>query len=394
MQAPDAWERQLQQLQKTESLSRMAGAIAHHFNNLLMVVIGNLDIAMDEPAQVEAPFKCLTAALQAADRAAEVSGLMLTYLGQSLTKLELLDLADACRSGLPPLNSAITKNIALKTEFPSPGPVINANANQIQRMLRNLVVNAAEAIGDNEGTIALTLKTIPSSLIPAAHRYPVEWAPRKDLYACLEVGDTGFGIAAEDFDKLFDPFFSSKFTGRGLGLSVVLGILRAHCGGITVESEPGRGSTFRIFLPVSLGQVVLQPETTVRDVKIEDGGTVLLVEDNAPVRDIAMAMLTRLGFTVLTAQDGFDAVEMFRHHQADIRAVVCDLTMPRMDGWETLTALRTLAPEIPFVLTSGKDEALVMQGDHPERPQAFLQKPFVREKLRMALEMALQSSTP
>ena len=196
------------------------------------------------------------------------------------------------------------------------------------------------------------------------------------------MADTGCGIADKDIEKLFDPFFTTKFTGRGLGLPVVLGIVRRAGGGITVESKPGQGSVFRVFLPViSRRSPPSLPEKAAKAPEIEGGGTVLLIEDEEQVRNMAEVMLTRLGYTVLEARDGIEAVEIFRQHQDEIRCVLSDLTMPRMDGWETLAALRKISPDIPVILSSGYDEAQVMAGEHPERPQAFLGKPYGLKEL-------------
>ena len=201
--------------------------------------------------------------------------------------------------------------------------------------------------------------------------------------------DAGCGIADEDIEKLFDPFFSSKFTGRGLGLPVVLGIVKAHGGAVTVESEPGRGSIFRVFLPVSNEEVPRQQDKTTQPLPMEGGGTVLLVEDETMVRNIAATMLKHLGFSVIEAKDGVDAVEVFRQRRDEISCVLCDLTMPRMNGWETLTAMRKLAPDIPMILASGYDEAQVMEGDHPELPQVFLSKPYKHKDLIDAINQAM-----
>jgi CheY-like chemotaxis protein len=294
--------------------------------------------------------------------------------------------------------------VVLETDLPSPGPVISANENQIQQVLTNLVINAWEAIGEGRGAIHLSIKTISPAEIPAAYRLPIGWQSQDSAYAGMEVKDAGCGIADKDIEKLFDPFFSSKFTGRGLGLSVVLGIVKAHDGAVTVESEPGRGSTFRVFLPVSAEEVPRQPDkgncgdallqgvpVIPSSIKTEGSGTVLLVEDEEMVRDVAAAMLKHLGFTVLEAKDGIEAVEVFRQRQDEIRCVLCDLAMPRMNGWETLTALRNLAPDIPVILASGYDKAQVMAGDHPELPQAFVGKPYKFRGLSDAINQALVS---
>jgi two-component system cell cycle sensor histidine kinase/response regulator CckA len=225
--------------------------------------------------------------------------------------------------------------------------------------------------------------------IPAVYRFPIGWQPQDHAYACLEVVDAGCGIADKDIENLFDPFFSSKFTGRGLGLSVVIGIVRPHSGVVTVESEPGRGSIFRVFIPVSEEEVPQQPEKAAKSPEFEGGGTVLLVDDEEMVREMAAAMLARLGFTVLEAKDGVEAVEVFRQRQDEIRCVLSDLTMPRMNGWETLTALRNIVPDLPVILASGYNEAQVMAGDHPQLPQVFLGKPYNLKGLSDAMSQAL-----
>lgn len=251
-------EAQNRQLQKAESLGRMAAAIAHHFNNQLGAVIGNLDLAMRAVSRGESPQETISAAMRASNRAAGMSKQMLTYLGQSFDKHEPLDFSDACLQSLPLLQSIMSENAILKTDLPSSGPVVMANINQMQQVMTNLITNAWEALGENRGTILLSVKTVPAVDIPTTHRFPLEWQPKSSAYASMDVTDTGCGIEETDMEKLFDPFFSSKFTGRGMGLAVVLGIVRAHGGAITVESTPGKGSSFRVFLPV------------VRDIKEKD----------------------------------------------------------------------------------------------------------------------------
>jgi PAS domain S-box-containing protein len=373
-------EAQNRQLQKAESLGRMAGAIAHHFNNMLAVSIGNLELAiMDLPPGSDV-LKNLTQAMKASHKAAEVSSLMLTYLGQTPGKHEPLDLSDICHLGMSMLRAVIPNKVIVETELPSPGPTIRANANQMHQVLTNLITNVWESIGDNGGTIRLIIKTVSSADITASHCFPIDYQPQSIPYACMEVTDTGCGISDKDIEKIFDPFFTTKFTGRGMGLPVVLGIVRAHNGAVSVESKPGRGSVFRIFLPVSTEEIPLQQEKIVpvqkSAISLKGGGTVLLIEDEEQVREMAGIMLTRLGYTVLEAKDGVEAVEIFQQHQDDIHCVLSDLTMPRMDGWETLVALRKLSHDIPVILSSGYDEARVMAGEHPERPNAFLGKPY------------------
>ncbi len=382
-------EAQNRHLQKSESLGRMAGAIAHHFNNQLAVVVGNLEMAMDELPRDAGPINGLNAAMQAAGKAAQMSGMMLTFLGQSPDKSEPLDIAEVCLRSQPFIRTVMPANIVTENNVPSPGPVIKGNANQIEQVLANLLTNAREAIGDNKGTISLNVRTVFPAEIPTVHRFPVDWQPQVNAYACLEVMDTGCGIKDKNIEKLFDPFFSTKFTGRGMGLPVVLGIIKAHGGVINVESERDRGSTFQIFFPVSGEKVLRQPEKVAKVLKFEEGGTVLLVEDEETLRNVAKDMLNRLGFAVLVAKDGVAALELFRQHQDEIKFVLSDLTMPRMNGWETLKALRKIQPGITVIIASGYDIAQVMSGDHPELPQAFLGKPYGLKGLRDAISQAM-----
>jgi PAS domain S-box-containing protein len=379
---------QLAQAQKAESIGRMAGAIAHIFNNQLGVVIGNLDMVIEDLPRDAKPVTNLTAAMQGARKAAQVSGLMLTYLGQTTCVHVPLDLSESCSQSLPSLRVGTFPGLILKVNVPSPGPTVSANITEIQQMLTNLVTNAREAIGEKQGTVTLTVRTVPQAEISKVHRYPTGWQAENATYACLEVADTGCGIVNEAIDKIFDPFYSTKFTGRGLGLPVVFGIVRAHDGVITVTSEE-HGSTFRVFLPLSAEEIPRQPGKTAQPLARAGSGTVLLIEDEKMTRDMAKTMITRLGYTVLAAKDGIEAMEMFARHQDVICCVVSDVTMPRMNGWQTLAALRKLSPGIPVILSSGYDEAQVLIGDHPERPQAFLHKPYQKVELQAALAKAM-----
>jgi len=238
------------QLQKAESLSRMAGAIAHHFNNQLQTVLMGLELAEGDLLQDSGPARRVTEAMMAAHRAAAMSKLMLVYLGQAPGVHESLDLSIACSRWLSLLEVALPKRVVLEIDLASPGPTIRANAEQIQQVLTNLVANAWEAGGAGRGEIQVTVKAVTSAEVPLAHRVPPDWQPLGPVFACLEVVDHGCGVAEADIEKLFDPFFSTKFTGRGLGLPVVLGIVRSHGGVVTVESTPGSGSVFRVYLPV------------------------------------------------------------------------------------------------------------------------------------------------
>ena len=384
----DALEVLNRQLQKAESLGRMAGAIAHHFNNKLQSLMVNLELMAELPKGTD-PAQFLARAKQATEQAAEVSRLLLVYLGQTPSEQNPQFLSQLCHATLPMLQVTLPPAVTLEMDCPSPGPVIRANANEMHQVLANLVTNAWEAMGDARGSIRLSLRTCAAADIPTAHRFPIGWRPQGPEFACLEVTDSGYGIESADIEKLFDPFFSTQLTGRGLGLPVVLGIVRAHGGAVAVESRQSQGSIFRIYLPVWTEAIPRAPETGVQAPRPEGGGTILLVDDDALLLESTGALVEKLGFTLLTAKDGVEAVEVFRQHQGEIWCVITDLTMPRMDGWETLTALRQLDPALPVILASGYDKAQVLSGTHPVRPQAFLSKPYDRHQFSDALGQAL-----
>jgi PAS domain S-box-containing protein len=245
-------EQRLQQIQKAESLARMAGAVAHHFNNMLAVILGNLEMAREELSSEERALSNIAEAYKAARRAADISRLMLTYLGQDPAPRHPLDLSAVCRSGLESRRADIQKGCRLKQDLPEPGPVITGNAAQMKQVLDVLVENAWEALAERpEGVMIVSVGAADSSDIGKIPRFPADWIASDRAYARLTVTDNSDGMDEETIGRIFDPFFTTKFTGRGLGLPAALGIVKAHGGCVTVESSPGRGSVFRVFLPLS-----------------------------------------------------------------------------------------------------------------------------------------------
>ena len=243
-----ALEARNRRLRKAESLGRMAGAIAHHFNNQLQSVLLNLDILALPAADGDRPRR-VGQARKAAERAGEVSRRMLAYLGQTAGEQQPQPLGDLCRACLPILQAA-RPGRALALERLPPDPVVAANALELQEVLANLVANADEAMAGREGPVRVRLSVQAAADLDLGHCFPADWRPTAGHCACLEVIDAGHGIPEPDLDLLFDPFFTTRFTGRGLGLPVALGIVRAHGGAIAVDSRPGCGSTFRVLLPL------------------------------------------------------------------------------------------------------------------------------------------------
>ena len=238
-------------LEKTESLGRMAAAVAHVFNNQLQALLGNLELASFALQDGENPRTMLDEAMRATRKAAELSGLMVTYLGQARAHGQRVDLADLFRKRLDSSRAAFPAGIDVAAVFPSSPAIANANPEQMLLLLDHLLANAREAIGDRPGSVQVSLRRASPSPDPDALRFPPDWEPRDDSFFCLEVADSGCGIPEADLEKVFDPFFSTKFTGRGMGLAVALGIARTHGGAIRVESSPNEGSSFQVFIPAA-----------------------------------------------------------------------------------------------------------------------------------------------
>lgn len=241
---------QLHHARKMEALGRMAGSVAHHFNNQLSVVLGHLELVMEELPGDSAFHDNLAEAMTAGEKASDVSRQMLTYLGQTMSVKCEMDLSAVCRDHVPEIQEELPGHIALETDFQRPGPVIWANDADMRQAIKAMLVNSCEAIGDAPGRMAIRTCSMTEVDSRGFHFIPRGWEPEQAGYACLEVRDTGCGIEPEDMDRIFDPFFSTKFTGRGLGLAVVLGVAKAKAGAVGVFSQKGEGSTFRMFLPL------------------------------------------------------------------------------------------------------------------------------------------------
>ena len=372
-------EKQLLHAQKLESLGVLAGGIAHDFNNILATIMGNAGLAMMRLDKASPVLENLKQIEQATVRAADLAKQMLAYSGKGKFVVENIDLNLLLEEMLHMLQVSISKKAVLRLNQHRPLPTVEADVTQMRQIIMNLVINASEAIGDRSGVIAIS-----TGCMDCDRSYLKDvWLDENladGLYVYLEVADSGCGMDSETLSRLFDPFFSTKFTGRGLGMSAVLGIVRGHKGAIKVYSEPGRGSSFKILLPASGKPAELFDQESRSD-DWKGSGTVLLVDDEETIRGIGAEMLKELGFRPITANDGNEALAVFSEHP-EIALVIMDLTMPHMDGEQCFRRLRQLKPDVKVIMSSGYSEYEVSQKFSGKGLAGFIQKPYKFSELR------------
>ena len=382
---------QLLQMQKLESLGLLAGGIAHDFNNILTAILGGastalLTIPVENPAHGD-----LEIVIGAAHRAASLTRQMLAYSGKAMVEIRRLNLSTHVREITTLLETTIPKKVQLRLELQPDLPAIEADVAQVQQVVMNLVINAAEAIGDQQGTVlvATGVQFIDASY--AAPLFASEGLTPGD-YVFLEVHDTGSGMDEATVSRIFDPFFSTKFSGRGLGLAAVLGIVRAHRGAIKVYSNLGHGTTFKVFFPASSGAAELPVARATHDYR--GTGLVLVIDDDAGVRASARAMLEYFGFSVIDAPDGQAGAELFAARASEIALVIVDMTMPKMGGEETFRAIRGVRTDVPVILTSGYNEVEATRRFTGKGLAGFLEKPFTPALLATKLAAILPRKPP
>ncbi|MBW4054534.1 MAG: transporter substrate-binding domain-containing protein [Proteobacteria bacterium] len=366
-------EQQLLHAQKLESLGVLAGGIAHDFNNILMAIIGNADLALMRINKESPAVENLHRIEQAAARAADLAKQMLAYSGKGKFVVESLDLNILLEEMLHMLEVSISKKAVLRLNLHQQLPPVEADATQVRQIIMNLVINASEAIADKSGVIAIT-----TGCMECDRNYLKDvWLDENltdGLYVYLEIADSGCGMDKGTMAKLFDPFFTTKFTGRGLGMSAVLGIVRGHKGAIKIYSEKEKGTSFKILLPASGRPAILFNSDNHTD-HWQGSGTVLLVDDEETVRGIGAEMLKELGFTVVTADDGREALEVFKS-MPEVGFVILDLTMPHMDGEQCFRELRQLQADVKVIMSSGYNQQEVTQKFAGKGLAGFVQKPY------------------
>jgi PAS domain S-box-containing protein len=375
-------EEQLRQAQKMETVGQLAGGVAHDFNNILQVIIGYGDMLRRDDTLNERHKDEIDHILGSAEKASQLTRGLLAFSRKQVFALKPLNLNEVIENFRKFIVRVIGEDIQLKTITRGEGPVINADLGQMEQVLVNLATNARDAM--KKGGV-LTIETGSQAVEAVTDQESGGAEP--GLYAVVTVSDTGCGMDHDTRQRIFEPFYTTKEVGEGtgLGMAIVYGIIKQHNGFINVYSEPGHGTTFRIYLPMYLAQ---QPEqvAAAAQVILPRGGheTILLAEDDADVRDLMVSVLTRFGYRVIQAVDGEDAVEKFAAHRGSIAMVVMDMIMPKKNGKAAYDEICLLSPRVKILYSSGytadfikdrgvcgKEVELIMK---PVQPMELLRK--------------------
>jgi PAS domain S-box-containing protein len=381
-------ERRLLDSQRLESLGILAGGIAHDFNNLLMAILGNLEIAQINLPATSSARLSVGQAIQATRRAADLTRQMLAYSGKGSFLIKPMDLNELVRENTELFRTVVCKTVTMSLELSNESAVVKADPGQVQQVIMNLITNASEAIGDKQGDITIATEILDCNETFLEKSLIQEKVPA-GRYVCLKVTDDGQGMDEKTISRIFDPFFSTKFTGRGLGMSVVLGIVRGHKGAIIIESMPGRGTTVQVLFPAGEAVAEIHKPSSNISSAATPSGTILVVDDEEMVRSVCEVVLQRLGYKTLSAADGEEALMFLQKHSTEIVLVLLDLTMPKMDGYRTFQEMRRIRPDIRIILCSGYGEEAATERFVHSGLNGFIKKPFqigeLKEKIAEAL---------
>ncbi|HLI83815.1 MAG TPA: PAS domain S-box protein [Bryobacteraceae bacterium] len=375
----------LRQADKLESLGILAGGIAHDFNNILTGVMGNIGLAMEIGEAGSPVNKLLTSALQASERAAMLTRQMLAYAGKGEFVVENVDVSAVVRKTIELVGSSIPNDVQLDLALADELPPVRAGETQVEQVVMNLILNAAEAISERSGKIFVRTGAVEIDMAGAAQPYDIG-RPEPGQYVSLEVRDTGSGIDPSIRASIFDPFFTTKFTGRGLGLAALSGIVRALKGAVLVDSKPGEGALFRVLLPTGGPAHGLQAVPPAAEQRLP----ILVVDDEEVVRQVAYAILHGRGYEVLLAASGQEALNIVRERNGRIALVLLDMAMPAMPGEEVFRRLKRIHPDIPVVVSSGYTEQEAVRRFGGLGVIGFVQKPYSPKELMEKLAAALQ----
>jgi len=382
-------EAQLLETQKLESLGILAGGVAHDFSNLLAVILGNETFARSQAQPGSRLERQLARIRSAAEHAKALTNQMLAYSGKASVSLKPLDLSELVEQTCELLEASTSKECRLEIALQQSGTVVEGDPTQLRQVIVNLVTNASESLRDRPGRVA-----VRTGLVRADAAYLRRILGAGDLaegdYVYLEVSDTGEGMDEKVRKRIFEPYFSTKFAGRGLGLAAAVGIIRGHRGGVELVTEPGQGTTFRILLPPASRAALPAPSEAPSGPTAASGGTILVVDDEEWVLELAREFLERGEFEVVTAEGGREALEILRGDAGKaIDAVVLDLTMPDLDGRETFLEIRRIFPGLPVIVASGFSEKATADRFPPHEIATFIRKPYEPEELIDAIHASL-----
>ena len=384
----------IQQAQKMESLAVLAGGIAHDFNNLLMGILGNASLALMELPPEGVVSLYIKDIETAGRRASELSRQMLAYSGKGHFTFQTTDLSALVSEIAQLLEVSIPKDINIQFNLENDLPAVAGDPTQLRQVVMNLITNARDAIINLPGRIILRtgVENCDSEYLASLYPYSNLAAGQ---YCYLEVSDDGNGMDSATLQRIFEPFFSTKASGHGLGLAAVLGIVRGHQGALKVHSEVGIGTTFTVYIPKVSGAVELPNTPDIpSDVTGQQHGTILVVDDEPTVRLVASRILSKYGFHVLTADNGRNAVDLFRTRSTQIDAVLMDMTMPQLSGEEASREILGMAPETKIILSSGFTKLETIDSFSDLKLAGFIQKPYraqdLVEKLKHVLSLDQQ----
>ncbi len=378
-------ELHVQETQRLESLGVLAGGVAHDFNNLLAVIAGNAELAAGELSSPMLLQQRLDRIRSAANYAVALTDQILTYAGRSSLDVSPIDLAAVVTGMLDLLRASVSPKCRIELSLGVDLPPIDGDETQIRQVIMNLVSNGCESLGEAGGTITLSTGCMYADATYLADTYGTA-EPSEGNYGFIEVADAGPGIDAANHSRVFEPFFSTKFSGRGLGLAAVHGIVQAHHGVIRLDSDPDRETRFRVLLPCSEESRAAEARPTPVPKPAADfpvgGIRVLVVDDDEAVRELACEFLERAGFEVLTADGGAEALRIFEARSEEIDAVLLDLSMPDIDGRQTYAEIRRRCPNTPVILVSGYSEEMAAERFVAGAAGVeFLAKPYTADDL-------------
>ena len=384
-----AFEKQLQQTQKLEAIGSLAGGIAHDFNNILAPIMGRAELMLVENTDNPEVTNHCRGIIEASRRARDLVKQILTFSRQVDQEILPVCIADIVMEVVKLVRPTLPSTIDIDCQLPAKGPRVMADATQLHQVMMNLITNAYHAMEDTGGLLSLRLETISLGL-GAFNNLNIS----PGLYQQLTIADTGHGMDEATMAKIFDPYFTTKPRGKGtgLGLAVVLGILRGYGGEIRVASRPGKGTTFTLYFPVvELAEQQIHQTIDPQEPMPRGREHILLVDDEKSIADVTTSMLERLGYRVTVRLSGFDALEAFRSLSSTIDLLIADLTMPQMTGLQLYREIKTIRPDIKVIICTGFSEQLDSDKSRVIGIQGFLNKPVVMADLAHCVRRVLDS---